>query len=305
GGVSLAIRKRAGEGLRLHARKLLPLSHCDVAVTTAGRLPAKYVFHAVTIDLDRNLLPDAKCIETLTRQSLNLAERLNVRTIAFPALGTGTARFPLYEGAQILLQTVCDRLAGQTSLEEVSLLLQPGRGVRESDLAVFYQRAAALAAVGGQSRKLADAVDRLQSSMDDHPDERLKPALRDLLKEVREVALKLRQQPRDVEEIDRLQGGGSAEQAGQHAIDVADDITVGGQAHDSRVERKALQTRLEGLSTLLNVHYGSLNKLEIEKARYAGVGVPIILENQITEVNAEIRRVEELMQATRHKMAKS
>jgi hypothetical protein len=70
------------------------------------------------------------------------------------------------------------------------------------------------------------------------------------------------------------------------------------------VERTALQTRLEGLSTLLNVHYGSLNRLEIEKARYAGVGVPVILENQISDVTADVRRVEVLMRETRNKMAR-
>ncbi|WP_433431272.1 macro domain-containing protein [Nonomuraea sp. CA-141351] len=302
GGVSMALSVKAGAELRLHARKLLPLSLGDVGVTTAGQLSAKYVFHAVSIDLDRNLMPDTACIRQLVNRSLDLAESLRVRSIALPALGTGTGRFPLYEGAQILVQTICDRLARGSSLEEVSLTLPPGRELRESDLAIFYQRVASLAAVGGQTRRLAGAVRVLEQSSRDEALERLRPALQDLLQEIRDVADALRQPPRTLEDVDRLQKGILAGDAGRRAVELADDVLVEPRWRDSQVERKALQTRLEGLSTLLNVHYGSLNKLEIEKARYGGAGVPVILENQIAEVTAEIARVEELMRTTRRKM---
>ncbi|MED7927377.1 macro domain-containing protein [Nonomuraea sp. LP-02] len=302
GGVSRALYLKAGKELGLHARKLLPLSLGDVGVTTAGQLPAKYIFHAVTIDLDRNLMPDPACIKQLVTRSLGLAENLRGRSIALPALGTGTGQFPLYEGAQILVQTICDRLARGSSLEEVSLILLPGRGLQETDLAVFYQRAASLAAVGGQTRRLAGAVRTLERSSQGEALERLRPEIQDLLQEIRDVADVLRQRPRTLEDVDRLQKGTSAVDAGWRAVELADDVLVEPRWRDSQVERKALQTRLEGLSTLLNVHYGSLNKLEIEKARYGGAGVPIILENQITDVTAEIARVEDLMRVTRQKI---
>ncbi|MFI7454921.1 macro domain-containing protein [Nonomuraea sp. NPDC049714] len=302
GGVSLALFVKAGEELRLHARKLLPLSLGDVGVTTAGKLPAKYVFHAVTIDLDRNLMPDTTCIRQLVNRSLDLAENLRVRSIALPALGTGTGLFPLYQGAQILVQTICDRLARGSSLEEVRLSLLPGRELRESDLAIFYQRAAALAAVDGQTRRLSGAVQTLERFSQDEALERLRPALQDLLQEIREVAAALRQRPRTVEDVDRLQKGTLAGDVGRRAVELAEDVLVEPRWRDSQVGRNALQTRLEGLNTLLNVHYGSLNKLEIEKARYGGLGVPVILDNQIADVTAEIARVEDLMRATRRKI---
>ncbi|MEV0310634.1 macro domain-containing protein [Nonomuraea fuscirosea] len=302
GGVSRALSVKGGEALRLHARKLLPLALGDVGVTTAGLLPAKYVFHAVTIDLDRNLRPDTTCIRQLVNRSLDLAQTLRVRSIALPALGTGNAMFPLYEGAQILVQTICDRLADGSSLEEVTLTLPPERKLRESDLGVFYQRAASLAAVGGQTRRLAGAVRTLERSSRDEALEQLRPALQDLLQEIRDVAGILRQRPRSVDDVDRLQKGALAGDASRRAVVLADDVLMEPRWRDSQVERKALQTRLEGLSTLLNVHYGSLNKLEIEQARYGGAGVPVILHNQISDVEAEIVRVEELMRATRRKI---
>ncbi len=49
--------------------------------------------------------------------------------------------------------------------------------------------------------------------------------------------------------------------------------------------------------------YGSLNKLEIERARYGGLGVPLVLENQIQEVSGDVRRVEESLREVRRRLA--
>src|SRR4051812_5590825 len=57
GGVSDAILRAGGEEIRQQALKHVPLKIGDVAVTSAGKLPAKYIFHAVTIDYDHMLDP--------------------------------------------------------------------------------------------------------------------------------------------------------------------------------------------------------------------------------------------------------
>jgi hypothetical protein len=49
GGVSDAIRMAAGNAVALDAAKAVPREAGDVVVTTAGALPARYVFHVVTI----------------------------------------------------------------------------------------------------------------------------------------------------------------------------------------------------------------------------------------------------------------
>ncbi|MEU9015571.1 macro domain-containing protein [Streptomyces sp. NPDC048479] len=302
GGVSQSLLRAGGSEVLKHSRKIIPLSIGDVAVTTAGKLPAKYIFHAVTIDLDRRMYPDYRCIRALVNRALDLAETLRIRSISFPALGTGVAGFPLYDAAAALVPTICDRLARNMSLQEVNLLLMAREGVGESDLTVFYERAASLASVAAQGQRLAASMGRLQDVVADTPPSDLKSHLSDLLSEIRNELATLARSPRSVEEIDRQHQESGVASTGRHVVELIDDADGVGKWTDLHVERKALQTRLEGLSTLLNVHYGSLNKLEIERARYAGVGIPVILENQIMEVNAEISRVEELTRETRRKV---
>jgi hypothetical protein len=75
------------------------------------------------------------------------------------------------------------------------------------------------------------------------------------------------------------------------------------RGRDTAVETRALETRIEGLSTQLNVHYGTLNKLEIDRARYGGLGVPVFLQNQIDEVTGDVTRVEESLREVRRRLA--
>lgn len=91
--------------------------------TGAGKLPAKYVFHAVgPVYRDGNhgepaLL--ASCYETCLR----LAEERGVRTITFPAISTGVYGYPAEEAAQIAVSTVARIVgSGEPSVTEVSFI---------------------------------------------------------------------------------------------------------------------------------------------------------------------------------------
>src|ERR1700743_3223382 len=86
GGVSRSIRHAAGPGVVLDARKHVPCGLGDVVVTSAGKLPAKYVFHGVTIDLRNGVHADEKTIRDITKRSLMLAGALGIERMAFPAL---------------------------------------------------------------------------------------------------------------------------------------------------------------------------------------------------------------------------
>lgn len=302
GGVSLSLLRAGGKEVQKHARKLIPLALGDVAVTSAGNHSARYIFHAVTIDLDDRRYPDHQCIATLANRALDLAESLHIRSIAFPALGTGVAGLPFYDAVDALVSTICSRLAQNMALREVTLYLLAREGVRENDLAIFYERAASLASLAAQGQRLASSVKRLQEAADETTSSNLKSALEDVLSEIMGEVVTLARPPRSVDEIERRREESQFATTGKRVIELADEAVGDSGWKDAQVEKKAIQTRLEGLSTLLNVHYGSLNKLEIERARYAGVGIPVILENQIAEVNAEIDRVEELTRETRRKI---
>jgi O-acetyl-ADP-ribose deacetylase (regulator of RNase III) len=70
GGVSAAVRRAAGSALVADGRKHIPANLGDVVVTSAGTLPAKYVFHGVTIDMRNAVYADAGTVRRITRRCL-------------------------------------------------------------------------------------------------------------------------------------------------------------------------------------------------------------------------------------------
>jgi O-acetyl-ADP-ribose deacetylase (regulator of RNase III) len=95
GGVSAALSYAGGFALREHARKVAPCRLGDIAVTTAGDLSASYIFHAITIGPHGVGTSDASVIiRTATLRAMALLSRLECNSIAFPLIGSGTARMP-------------------------------------------------------------------------------------------------------------------------------------------------------------------------------------------------------------------
>ncbi|MBV7326706.1 macro domain-containing protein [Chloroflexi bacterium TSY] len=123
GGVSLALLRAGGQSIYNEARKHIPLKLGDVVVTSAGQLPAKYIFHAGTLDFSDISGPTEQNIRDATFKSLQLADTLGVRTIAFPALGTGIARFPFQLAAQTMTNTLAEYLHGDTQIELATITL--------------------------------------------------------------------------------------------------------------------------------------------------------------------------------------
>jgi O-acetyl-ADP-ribose deacetylase (regulator of RNase III) len=54
---------------------------------------------------------------------LRIAAQKGLKTIAFPAVGTGIAGFPLRECAEIMLREVVKHFEGPTSLEKIYFVL--------------------------------------------------------------------------------------------------------------------------------------------------------------------------------------
>ena len=113
GGVSMAILNAGGETIAADAAKLHGQGIGDVVVTTAGRLPAHFVFHAVTLDPWGTRPPDAEplgIVETVTRRSLELATALGQTSIAFPAIGAGVAGFSYSQVAVAMARVISEHL---------------------------------------------------------------------------------------------------------------------------------------------------------------------------------------------------
>src|SRR5262245_1313045 len=78
GGVSAAIAALTGPGLREEVLPLLPLPVGAVAITSGGRLPVRYVLHAVTVDWQKGIRPSERTIAQVVREILNRCEILHV-----------------------------------------------------------------------------------------------------------------------------------------------------------------------------------------------------------------------------------
>jgi O-acetyl-ADP-ribose deacetylase (regulator of RNase III) len=91
-------------------------------VTPAGKLAAKFVIHAVSLDRERRT--SGPVIEAAVRSAMARAREVGAASIAFPALGTGVGGFPLDEAARITVQTVRDELANSPTIEHVIFALR-------------------------------------------------------------------------------------------------------------------------------------------------------------------------------------
>jgi O-acetyl-ADP-ribose deacetylase (regulator of RNase III) len=114
GGVDGAIRKRAGRELDEELRQIGFCAEGDALITQGYRLPAAYVIHTVApVWAGGNKRSVQE--QTLARcygNTLKLADENNIRTIAFPSIGTGAYRWPGDVAAKIAFDTVVKHLKG-------------------------------------------------------------------------------------------------------------------------------------------------------------------------------------------------
>lgn len=139
GGVAKAIRVASGEAILDEAQKLVPLRLGDVAVTSAGQLPARYVLHAVTVDRFLAVRPSELTIRVAAENVFRRCELLAVRRLAMPALGTGAAQFAADHCAKVIVGALLKHTASPTVMEEVVFSL-PHQDAR-SAFHNFLQRA--------------------------------------------------------------------------------------------------------------------------------------------------------------------
>lgn len=124
GGVAGAIKRKGGKAIEDEAVKKGPIEIGAAVSTSAGSLPAKYVIHAATMGLD--FKTDEVKIRSSCANALKEAEKLNIASIAFPALGCGVGGFPEIGAAKIMAQEVFRHIwfdYPDTSLREIIFAL--------------------------------------------------------------------------------------------------------------------------------------------------------------------------------------
>jgi O-acetyl-ADP-ribose deacetylase (regulator of RNase III) len=121
GGVAGALKRAGGKEIEVEAVKKGPIPIGEAVVTGAGKLKARYIIHAAVMGQD--LKTDAQKVRQATRNSLLRGDELGIKSMAFPALGTGVGGFPLDECARIMISEVRQYSAKKTGLERVVFVL--------------------------------------------------------------------------------------------------------------------------------------------------------------------------------------
>ena len=121
-GVAGAILRKGGASIQEECDEIGSIPVGYAAITGAGRLKARYVIHAASMGLG-DLPTTSKTLRTSTGHSLRLAAERGLKSIAFPAVGTGVSGFPMDECAQIMLAEAAQHLRTETSLETIHFVL--------------------------------------------------------------------------------------------------------------------------------------------------------------------------------------
>jgi O-acetyl-ADP-ribose deacetylase (regulator of RNase III) len=121
GGVAGAIRRKGGSTIQKECDEIGSIPVGFAAITKAGNLKARFVIHAASMSLGGNTT--AASLRTSTAHALRIAGERRLKTIAFPAVGTGIAGFPMRECAEIMLQESAKHLSGTTSIERIEFVL--------------------------------------------------------------------------------------------------------------------------------------------------------------------------------------
>ena len=120
-GVAGAIKRKGGVEIEQEAMSKGPIPVGEAVVTGAGSLKAKYVIHAAVMGQD--LKTSEAHMRNGTLNSLKRAEELKIKSVAFPAFGTGVGGFPVDECARIMLDAIRGFSNQADSVKEVRFVL--------------------------------------------------------------------------------------------------------------------------------------------------------------------------------------
>jgi O-acetyl-ADP-ribose deacetylase (regulator of RNase III) len=135
GGVDGAIHRAAGPRLAEAGAAIGPCEPGDAMATPAFDLdpPVRHVIHTVGPVWEGGSHGEAGILASCYRRSLQVADTLGARSIAFPAIATGIYGFPPDQAAKIAVQTI---RSTPTAVEHVRLVAfdQPARDVLQAAL---------------------------------------------------------------------------------------------------------------------------------------------------------------------------
>ncbi len=121
GGVAGAIRRVGGDIIEAEARKYAPVPVGKAVVTTAGKLPSKYVIHAPTMERPAMRTTKEK-VRKAVKAALEATESKGIKEVAFPGMGTGVGGVPPDEAAEVMIDEIVKFLKQAKNLRKVVLV---------------------------------------------------------------------------------------------------------------------------------------------------------------------------------------
>jgi O-acetyl-ADP-ribose deacetylase (regulator of RNase III) len=128
GGGGGAIHRAGGPAILEECRRIREREYVEglptgeAVITTGGRLPARHVIHTVGPIYGHHGGDEARLLANAYENSIALAAKHGLATIAFPAISTGVYGYPKAEAARVSLEAVRRALETHLSIREVRLV---------------------------------------------------------------------------------------------------------------------------------------------------------------------------------------
>jgi O-acetyl-ADP-ribose deacetylase len=127
GGVDGAIHRAGGPAILEACREIVGrigrLPAGQAVATTAGRLAARHVIHTVGPFWNGGNQGEAETLASCHRESIRIADELQLASIAFPAISTGAYRYPVDQASQVAITSAAEALEKATHVRQVRFVL--------------------------------------------------------------------------------------------------------------------------------------------------------------------------------------
>src|SRR5215831_18566336 len=127
GGVDGAIHRAGGPAILAECKNIIAkigrLAPGQAVITTAGRLPAKFVIHTVGPIYNDGRHGEPELLASAHRESIRVADEHGVQSLSFPAISTGAYGYPMAEAARIAVTAVATALETTTHVRAVRFVL--------------------------------------------------------------------------------------------------------------------------------------------------------------------------------------
>lgn len=124
GGVAGAIVRKGGAIIQEESDRWVadhgPLEPGRVALTSAGRLPARWILHTVGPRWGEG--NEETKLRLAIRGVLEEAQHRGIRSLALPAVSTGIYGYPKEEGTRVIVDEICRFLSKHHGFQEVRLV---------------------------------------------------------------------------------------------------------------------------------------------------------------------------------------